>query len=81
MGGKQRVVLATQGGGNSGGQPTKDGALGDIVIPSIFVMLLLSYLAVAHIDVPAVAAACTLRKRLLSPSLPSGTGAPPSQTR
>ncbi len=27
------------------------------VIPSIFVMLLLSYLAVAHIDVPAVAAA------------------------
>ncbi|MGA9476980.1 MAG: chromate transporter, partial [Desulfobacterales bacterium] len=27
------------------------------VIPSIFVMLLLSYLAVAHIDIPAVAAA------------------------
>lgn len=27
------------------------------VIPSVFVMLLLSYLAVAHIDIPAVAAA------------------------
>ena len=27
------------------------------VFPSIFVMLLLSYLAVAHIDIPAVAAA------------------------
>ena len=27
------------------------------VIPSIFVMLLLSYLAVAHVDIPAVAAA------------------------
>ena len=27
------------------------------VIPSIFIMLLLSYLAVAHIDIPAVAAA------------------------
>ncbi|MFH1153341.1 MAG: chromate transporter [Pseudomonadota bacterium] len=39
------------------------GTWGDIaagslfVIPSIFVMLLLSYLAVAHIDIPAVAAA------------------------
>lgn len=39
------------------------GTLGGIVagslfvIPSIFVMLLLSYLAVAHIDIPAVAAA------------------------
>jgi chromate transporter len=27
------------------------------VIPSVFVMMLLSYLAVAHIDIPAVAAA------------------------
>ena len=40
-----------------------NGVLGGIaagalfVIPSIFVMLLLSYLAVAHIDIPAVAAA------------------------
>ena len=40
-----------------------NGTLGGIaagalfVIPSIFVMLLLSYLAVAHIDIPAVAAA------------------------
>ena len=39
------------------------GTLGGIVagslfvIPSIFIMLLLSYLAVAHIDIPAVAAA------------------------
>ena len=55
--GPEAQQLATYIGWRMNGIPGGIAAGALFVIPSIFVMLLLSYLAVAHIDIPAVAAA------------------------
>jgi chromate transporter len=55
--GPEAQQLATYIGWRLHGVPGGIAAGALFVIPSIFVMLLLSYLAVAHIDIPAVAAA------------------------
>ena len=55
--GPEAQQLATYIGWRMNGIPGGIAAGSLFVIPSIFVMLLLSYLAVAHIDIPAVAAA------------------------
>jgi chromate transporter len=55
--GPEAQQLATYIGWRLHGTPGGIAAGALFVIPSIFVMLLLSYLAAAHIDIPAVAAA------------------------
>jgi chromate transporter len=55
--GPEAQQLATYIGWRMNGIPGGIAAGVLFVVPSIFVMLLLSYLAVAHIDIPAVAAA------------------------